>query len=102
MRPTNILATGLLFFLIFMPVFSFTGDLRIECEVTSGSSTCVEYGYMQGIAAAGMMFGILLSVGGAYKIRASVTSKPGAKSGLWYAYEGNGEAEISLNKDSQN
>lgn len=97
MRPTNILATGLLFFLIFMPVFSFTGDLRVECEVTSGSSSCIEYGYMQGIASAGMMFGILLSVGGAYKIRVSIPKTSGTKSGLWYAYEGDGELVMPQN-----
>ena len=91
MKPAKILATGLLFFLIFMPVFSFTGDLRIECEVTSSSNNCNEYGYMQGIAGAGMMFGILLSVGGSYKLRGNNSGRKGSDSGLWYAYEGDGK-----------
>ena len=73
-----------------MPLFAFFGDMRIECEL-SGGGNCVEYGYMQGIATAGMVFGILLSVGGAYKIRN--LSKGGKKKsgGLWFAYEGDGE-----------
>ena len=67
MKPSNILSAGLLFYLLFMPLFAFLGDLKIECEL-SGGGDCIEYGYMQGIATAGMVFGILLSVGGAYKI----------------------------------
>ena len=73
MKPSNLLSTGLLFYLIFMPLFAFFGDMRIECELSDGGN-CVEYGYMQGIATAGMVFGILLSVGGAYKIRGLVRS----------------------------
>ena len=90
MKPSNLLSAGLLFYLLFMPLFAFLGDLRIECEL-SGGGNCVEYGYMQGIATAGMVFGILLSVGGAYKIR--TLSKGGKKKsgGLWFAYEGDGE-----------
>jgi hypothetical protein len=90
MKPSNLLSAGLLFYLLFMPLFAFLGDLRIECEL-SGGVNCVEYGYMQGIATAGMVFGILLSVGGAYKIR--TLSKGGKKKsgGLWFAYEGDGE-----------
>ena len=90
MHPAKILATGLLFYLLFMPVFAFTGDLRVECDVED-SSDCQEYGYMQGIAAAGMLFGIMLSVGGAYKIRGSSSRKKGSPGGLWFAYEGQGE-----------
>ena len=90
MKPSNILSTGLLFFLLFMPIFAFLGDMRVVCELSDGGN-CVEYGYMQGIATAGMVFGILLSVGGAYKIRN--LSKDGKKKsgGLWFAYEGDGE-----------
>jgi hypothetical protein len=90
MKAPNILSAGLLFYLLFMPLFAFLGDLRIECEL-SGGGDCIEYGYMQGIATAGMVFGILLSVGGAYKIR--TLSKGGKKksSGLWFAYEGDGD-----------
>jgi hypothetical protein len=90
MNPAKILATGLLFYLLFMPVFAFTGDLRVECDVV-GNSDCQEYGYMQGIAAAGMLFGIMLSVGGAYKIRGWSSKKKGSPGGLWFAYEGQGE-----------
>ena len=90
MHPAKILATGLLFYLLFMPVFAFTGDLRVECDV-GGNSDCEEYGYMQGIAAAGMLFGIMLSVGGAYKIRGLSSKKKGSPGGLWFAYEGQGE-----------
>jgi hypothetical protein len=90
MKPSNLLSTGLLFFLLFMPIFAFIGDMRVVCEL-SDDGNCVEYGYMQGIATAGMVFGILLSVGGAYKIRN--LSKGGKKKsgGLWFAYEGDGE-----------
>ena len=90
MKPSNLLSTGLLFFLLFMPIFAFLGDMRVVCEL-SDDGNCVEYGYMQGIATAGMVFGILLSVGGAYKIRN--LSKGGKKKsgGLWFAYEGDGE-----------
>ena len=90
MKPSNLLSTGLLFYLLFMPIFAFIGDMRVVCEL-SDDGNCVEYGYMQGIATAGMVFGILLSVGGAYKIRN--LSKGGKKKsgGLWFAYEGDGE-----------
>ena len=90
MKASNLLSTGLLFFLLFMPIFAFIGDMRVVCEL-SDDGNCVEYGYMQGIATAGMVFGILLSVGGAYKIRN--LSKGGKKKsgGLWFAYEGDGE-----------
>lgn len=90
MKPSNLLSTGLLFVLLFMPIFAFIGDMRVVCEL-SDDGNCVEYGYMQGIATAGMVFGILLSVGGAYKIRN--LSKGGKKKsgGLWFAYEGDGE-----------
>ncbi len=90
MKPSNLLSTGLLFYLLFMPIFAFIGDMRTVCEL-SDDGNCVEYGYMQGIATAGMVFGILLSVGGAYKIRN--LSKGGKKKsgGLWFAYEGDGE-----------
>ena len=90
MKPSNLLSTGLLFYLIFMPLFAFFGDMRIECEL-SDSGNCVEYGYMQGIATAGMVFGILLSVGGAYKIRGLARSGKKKAGGLWFAYEGDGE-----------
>jgi hypothetical protein len=98
MKPSNILSAGLLFYLLFMPLFAFLGDLRIECELSSGGN-CVEYGYMQGIATAGMVFGILLSVGGAYKIR--TLSKDGKKKsgGLWFAYEGDGEPSVKYSED---
>lgn len=72
-----------------MPIFAFVGDMRIEC-VLSDAGNCVEYGYMQGIAAAGMVFGILLSVGGAYKIKGSNRKNRKNSEGLWFAYEGDG------------
>ena len=90
MKPSNILSAGLLFYLLFMPLFAFLGDLRIECELSAGGD-CIEYGYMQGIATAGMVFGILLSVGGAYKIRTLGQGGKKKSSGLWFAYEGDGE-----------
>ena len=90
MKPSNILSAGLLFYLLFMPLFAFLGDLRIECELSAGGD-CIEYGYMQGIATAGMVFGILLSVGGAYKIRTLGKGGKKKSSGLWFAYEGDGD-----------
>jgi len=90
MKPSNILSAGLLFYLLFMPLFAFLGDLKIECEL-SGGGDCIEYGYMQGIATAGMVFGILLSVGGAYKIRTLGKGGKKKSSGLWFAYEGDGD-----------
>ena len=89
MKASNILSTGLLFYLIFMPLFAFFGDMRIDCELSDGGN-CVEYGYMQGVATAGMIFGILLSVGGAYKIRTQSKGKNNSE-GLYFAYEGDGE-----------
>ena len=90
MKPANLLSTGLLFYLIFMPLFAFFGDMRIECNLSDGAD-CIEYGYMQGIATAGMIFGILLSVGGAYKIRTLARGGKKKSEGLWFAYEGDGE-----------
>ena len=90
MKPANLLSTGFLFYLIFMPLFAFFGDMRIECNLSDGAE-CIEYGYMQGIATAGMIFGILLSVGGAYKIRTLARSGKKKSGGLWFAYEGDGE-----------
>ncbi|MBT3772850.1 MAG: hypothetical protein HOB52_04250 [Euryarchaeota archaeon] len=91
MKPSNILSAGLLFYLLFMPLFAFLGDMRIECEL-SDSRNCLEYGYMQGIASAGMVFGILLSVGGAYKIKNINRKGKKNSEGLWFAYEGDGES----------
>ena len=90
MKPSNLLSTGLLFYLLFMPIFAFIGDMRVVCEL-SDDGNCVEYGYMQGIATAGMVFGILLSVGGAYKIRNLSKGAKKKSGGLWFAYEGDGE-----------
>ena len=73
-----------------MPIFAFIGDMRVVCEL-SDDGNCVEYGYMQGIATAGMVFGILLSVGGAYKIRNNSRGSKKKSGGLWFAYEGDGE-----------
>ena len=72
-----------------MPLFAFFGDMRIDCELSDGGN-CVEYGDMQGVATAGMIFGILLSVGGAYKIRTQSKGKNNSE-GLYFAYEGDGE-----------
>ena len=69
-QSSKILATGLLFFLLFMPLFSFIGDLALECRMDDNTS-CEEYNLMQGIISAGLLFGLLLSVGGAYQIRIS-------------------------------
>ena len=68
MRPAQILATGLLFFLLFMPVFTYVGDMRVECEV-SKEADCSDLGTTQAIAGVGLLFGFMLSVGGAYKMR---------------------------------
>lgn len=68
MKPGQILATGLLFFLLFMPLFSFIGDMRVMCEFENVNS-CSEYSIMQGVIGAGLFFGLMLSVGGAYKMR---------------------------------
>ena len=68
MKPAQILATGLLFFLLFIPLFAFIGDIRILCEIND-TGNCTEYALMQGISAAGLVLGLLLSVGGAYKLR---------------------------------
>ena len=100
MHPAKILATGLLFYLLFMPVFAYTGDLRVECNVEDNSD-CQEYGYMQGIAAAGMLFGIMLSVGGAYKMRGLSSKKKGSPGGLWFAYEGQGENSLGPQLDEK-
>lgn len=69
-QSSRILATGLLFFLLFMPLFSLIGDLALECRIEN-TSGCEEYDLMQGVISAGLLFGLLLSVGGAYQMRKS-------------------------------
>ena len=73
MKPAQVLATGLLFFLLFMPVFTIMGDLRVECEL-SEQTDCSEWEQVQGITGVGLFFGFILSVGGAYKMRIYATS----------------------------
>ena len=68
MKPGQILATGLLFFLLFMPLFTLIGDMRVQCEFNV-ENDCSDYTNMQGLIGAGLMFGLMLSVGGAYKMR---------------------------------
>ena len=68
MKPAQILAAGLLFFLLFMPVFSYVGDLRVECEL-SEQDDCSELELTQSIAGVCLLFGFILSVGGAFKMR---------------------------------
>lgn len=68
MKPGQILATGLLFFLLFMPLFSLIGDMRVQCEFNV-ENDCSDYTNMQGVIGAGLLFGLMLSVGGAYKMR---------------------------------
>ena len=68
MKPAQILAVGLLFFLLFMPAFTIVGDLRVECEL-SEQTDCGEWEIAQGITGVGLLFGFMLSVGGAYKMR---------------------------------
>ena len=68
MKPGQILATGLLFFLLFMPLFAFIGDMRVQCEFNV-ENDCSDYSNMQGLIGAGLLFGLMLSVGGAYKMR---------------------------------
>ncbi|MGY8728942.1 MAG: hypothetical protein ACKVKS_06935 [Candidatus Poseidoniales archaeon] len=68
MKPGQILATGLLFFLLLMPLFTLIGDMRVQCEFNL-ENDCSEYTNMQGLIGAGLLFGLMLSVGGAYKMR---------------------------------
>ena len=68
MKPGQILATGLLFFLLFMPLFTLIGDMRVQCEFNV-ENDCSDYINMQGVIGAGLLFGLILSVGGAYKMR---------------------------------
>ena len=68
MKPGQILATGLLFFLLFMPLFALIGDMRVQCEFNV-ENDCSDYTNMQGLIGAGLFFGLMLSVGGAYKMR---------------------------------
>jgi hypothetical protein len=68
MKPGQILATGLLFFLLFMPLFALIGDMRVMCEFNV-ENDCSDYTNMQGLIGAGLLFGLMLSVGGAYKMR---------------------------------
>lgn len=74
-KSSLILATGLLFFLLFMPLFSLVGDLSIRCEIQDNYD-CGDYVLMQGIASGGLILGLLLSVGGAYQSRIKSASKP--------------------------
>ena len=66
MKPAQILAVGLLFFLLFMPAFTVVGDLRVECEL-SEQTDCGEWEIAQSITGVALLFGFMLSVGGAYK-----------------------------------
>jgi len=74
-RSSLLLATGLLFFILFMPLFSLVGDLSIKCEIRDNYD-CGDYVLMQGVAAGGLVLGLLLSVGGAYQSRIKSPSKP--------------------------
>ena len=51
-----------------MPVFTYIGDLRVECEVLE-QTDCSELEIIQSIAGVGLLFGFMLSVGGAFKMR---------------------------------
>jgi hypothetical protein len=73
-RSSLLLATGLLFFSLFMPLFSFVGDMSIKCEIRD-SYDCGDYVLMQGVAAGGLGLGLMLSVGGAYQSRIKSPSK---------------------------
>ena len=89
MKPGQILSTGLLFFLLFMPLFVVIGDLRLKCEIVDKTG-CGDYVLMQGIISSGLLFGLILSVGGAYKMRSlALSSKVKFGKGLWFAHEGN-------------
>jgi len=89
MKPGQILATGLLFFLMFMPFFALVGDIRILCEIEDDSG-CDQYALMQGILGAGLLLGLMLSVGGAYKMRKFASAnKATFGGGVWFAHEGN-------------
>ena len=78
MKPAQILATGLLFFLLFMPVFTYVGDMRVECEMSTVID-CSDLGNTQAIAGVGLLFGFILSVGGAYKMRIYSSSSKKSK-----------------------
>ena len=78
MKPAQILSAGLMFFLLFMPVFAFVGDKRVECEVEDGGN-CSSYELMQSITGIALLFGFILTVGGAYKMRIYSSSKQNKK-----------------------
>jgi hypothetical protein len=102
MKPGQILSTGLLFFLLFMPLFAIIGDLRLKCEIVDKAG-CGDYVLMQGLISSGLLFGLILSVGGAYKMRTlALANKVEFGKGLWFAHEGNlddsdlsGESELA-------
>lgn len=59
MRPGHLIASGVLLIAVFMPIFSFAGDLRLECLLTN-SSACDDFKTIQLMCLLGALVGIIM------------------------------------------
>jgi amino acid transporter len=59
MRAGHLMASGVLLIAIFMPLFSFAGDLRLECLLTNGN-TCDDFKTIQLVCLLGSLVGIIM------------------------------------------
>ena len=59
MRAGHLMASGVLLIAVFMPIFSFAGDLRLECLLTN-SSACDDFKTIQLVCLLGSLIGIIM------------------------------------------
>ena len=62
------MASGVLLIAIFMPIFSFAGDLRLECLLANGN-TCEDFKNIQLVCLLGSLVGIIMTFAGGIIIR---------------------------------
>ena len=59
MRAGHLIASGVLLIAVFMPIFSFAGDLRLEC-LLSNSGACDDFKTIQLVCMLGSLIGIIM------------------------------------------
>ena len=69
MRSGQLMSSGILLVAVFMPIFSFAGDLRLECLLLESSTTCDDYKNIQIICMVGSLVGVLLAFIGGLMMR---------------------------------
>ncbi len=68
MRAGHLMASGVLLIAIFMPIFSFAGDLRLEC-LLANSNTCEDFKNIQLVCLLGSLVGIIMVFAGGIVLR---------------------------------